>query len=193
MDNLQSLNWTLINEMAASLTQEQRDQAEWRMRNSSRLPMSDYQASFFALASLAFVGRIAIRVWSRHRLSFDDAFLSLGYVSLTVATIIFYVRARLIYYNFALVRGDLIISLIASQEMQDVLDQKYWSFFYMALMFAAIFLVKLSYFALFRPLLRQMPKAFIRYYWASVVLTVVSGIFLALVHLIICPYFGTSS
>lgn len=39
----QSLNWTLINDMAANLTQEQRDAAEWRIANAGKLPMQNFK------------------------------------------------------------------------------------------------------------------------------------------------------
>jgi hypothetical protein len=45
MNDPQNLNWTLINEMAAALTPEQRDQAEWRIRNTGKLPMGDFEVS----------------------------------------------------------------------------------------------------------------------------------------------------
>lgn len=43
MDDPKSLNWTLINEMAAALTQEQRDAAEWRIANNGKIAMQDFQ------------------------------------------------------------------------------------------------------------------------------------------------------
>lgn len=45
MDDPQSLNWTLINEMAAALTQEQRDQAEVRIRDAGKVWMNSFKVS----------------------------------------------------------------------------------------------------------------------------------------------------
>jgi hypothetical protein len=47
MDDPQSLNWTRINEMAAALTQEQRDLAEWKIANSGKIVMQDFKVNRF--------------------------------------------------------------------------------------------------------------------------------------------------
>ncbi|OTB09269.1 hypothetical protein M426DRAFT_260579 [Hypoxylon sp. CI-4A] len=196
MDASQSLNWTLINEMAAALTPEQRAEAEMRMRSSSKLPMDHFQVAIgvlFGLASLAFFGRIAVRVLSRRRIFIDDGFVITSFVCLVAATSIFYKRARIIYMVFSLMRGDEVIELIASQEIADVYGQMNWSFPYVTFMWTTIFMVKLCYFAFFRVLLQSMPKSLIRYYWTAVVMTIVAWMYLVLQQLIICPYFGASS
>ncbi|KAK7992598.1 hypothetical protein PG988_001392 [Apiospora saccharicola] len=164
MDASQSLNWTLINELAAALPAEQRDQAEWRIRNTGKIRMSNFQmalGSLFALASVTFFGRITIRIWSRRRIYLDDGLLILGYITLTLTTGIFYKRARIIYLIFALMRGDEVVVLVASQEIQDVFNQTYWSFCYITFIWTTIYMVKLSYFAFFRTLLSRMPKPLI--------------------------------
>ncbi|KAI1212617.1 uncharacterized protein F4807DRAFT_413761 [Annulohypoxylon truncatum] len=192
----QSLNWTLINEMAAALTPEQRDQADWRIRNTGKLPMGDFQIAIgclFGLASVAFFGRITIRVVSRRRVFLDDCFVIASFACLAVATAIFYKRVLMIYTVFALMRGDVVITLMASQEIDDVYAQMNWSFPYITFLWTTIFMVKLCYCAFFRILLQSMPKALIRYYWITVVATVVSWMYLVLQQLIVCPYFGSNS
>ncbi|KAK8061818.1 hypothetical protein PG994_008184 [Apiospora phragmitis] len=196
MDASQSLNWTLINQMAAALTPEQRDQAEWSIRNTGKIRLNDFQMAIgflFALASLAFFGRITIRLWSRRRIYLDDGLLIVGYVSLILVTAIFYKRARIIYLVFSLMRGDQVVSLIAIQEIQDVYNQMYWSFCYITFMWTTIYMVKLCYFAFFRTLLSRMPRPLIRYYWVCVVFTIIAWLFCVLQQLINCPYFGASS
>ncbi|KAI1855548.1 hypothetical protein JX266_000413 [Neoarthrinium moseri] len=191
MDNSQELNWTLINEMAAALTQQERDDAEWRIRNTGKLPMAI--GLLFGLAALAFFGRIVIRIWSRRRIFLDDGILTLSFVCLVAATAIFYRRARVIYMVFALLRGDAVASLIASQEIADVFDQMNWSFSYITFLWTAIFMVKLCYFAFFHTLIRSMPKALTRYYWISFSITTTAWVYLVLQQLVVCPYFGSNS
>ncbi|KAJ0108223.1 hypothetical protein J7T55_000188 [Diaporthe amygdali] len=192
----QSLNWTLISEMAAALTQEQRDAAEWRIANTGKISMQNFKTAIgflFALASLAFIGRIFIRVWSRHRILLDDGVLIISFASLVASTSIFYKRARIIYLVFSLMRNDQVVSLIASQEIADVYDQMNWSFAYMTFLWTTIFMVKFCYFAFFHTLLLSMPRVLIRYYWTAVVATAVAWIYMILQQLITCPYFGSSS
>ncbi|KAK8053074.1 hypothetical protein PG996_012375 [Apiospora saccharicola] len=196
MDPNQPLNWTLINEMAATLSTDQRDQAEWRIRNTGKIRLSDFQmaiGSLFALASLAFFGRITIRVWSRRRIYLDDGLLILGYICLVLETAIFYKRARMIYLVFSLMRREEVVSLIATQEIQDVYNQMYWSFCYITFIWTTIYAVKLCYFAFFRTLLSRMPKPLIRYYWVCVAFTIIAWAFCVLQQLINCPHFGQSS
>jgi hypothetical protein len=139
------------------------------------------------------MSRIGIRLWSRRRLLLDDGFLILSFACLVAATAIFYVRAEVIYLVFALLRGDLVASLLASQEISVVYDQMNWSFSYITFLWTAIFMVKLCYFAFFHTLIQLTPKPLIRYYWTAVVVTVISWVYLILQQLIVCPYFGSSS
>ncbi|KAK7932038.1 hypothetical protein PG985_002750 [Apiospora marii] len=196
MDAKQSLNWTLVNEMASALSPEQRDQAEWSIRNTGKIRMGDFQMAIgflFTLASVAFFGRITIRVWSRRRTYLDDGLLILGYLCLVLATAIFYKRARIIYLIFSLMRGDKDVVLIASQEIDDVFNQTYWSFCYMTFIWTTIYTVKLCYFAFFRTLLSRMPRPLIRYYWVCVIFTITAWLFCILQQLISCPHFGANT
>lgn len=110
----------------------------------------------FALASLSFIGRIGIRVCSRNRILLDDGFLIVSFSCLVASTSIFYKRARVIYLVFSLMRGDEVVSLIASQDIGDVYNQMNWSFAYMTFLWTAIFMVKFCYFAFFHTLLQQI-------------------------------------
>ncbi|KAI1821134.1 hypothetical protein F4861DRAFT_485397 [Xylaria intraflava] len=196
MDGSQSLNWTVINELAAALTPDQRSQAEQRIRNAGKVHMDDFKiaiAVLFGISSLAFIGRIAIRLLSRRRVYPDDIILTTGFLSLIGATFIFYERARTIYLVFGLSMNDEEITLIASQEIANIYDQLNWSFGYTATLWTTIFSVKLCYFALFRTLIQSMPVHFVRYYWTAIVLSVLAWIYLVVQPLISCPYFGASS
>jgi hypothetical protein len=147
----------------------------------------------FALALLAFLGRITIRLLSRGRIYLDDGFLIAAFTSLVASTAIFYKRSRVIYLVFALMRNDEHVSLIASQDIADIYNQMNWSFSYITFLWTDIFMVKFCYLAFFYTLLRSMPTALIRYYWSATVLTVAAWIYLVLQQLITCPYFGASS
>ncbi|KAI0435795.1 hypothetical protein F4803DRAFT_544387 [Xylaria telfairii] len=196
MDDSQSVNWTAIDEMAAALTPDQRDQAEWRIRNAGKVHMDEFKvaiAVLFAMASMAFIGRIAIRLSSRRRMYLDDLILTIGYLSLIGATFIFYERARVLYLVFGLTRKDTEITLIASQEIETVYNQLNWSFGYTTTLWTAIFSVKICYFVFFRALIQSMPVRLVRYYWVAIILTLLAWIYLVLQPLISCPYFGASS
>ncbi|KAH8767519.1 hypothetical protein F5883DRAFT_671189 [Diaporthe sp. PMI_573] len=196
MDDPQSLNWTRINEMAAALTQEQRDLAEWKIANSGKIVMQDFKTFvglLFALASLAFIGRIVIRIWSRKRIFLDDGFLIVSFASLVASTAIFYERARIIYLVFSFMSNDPVISLIASQEIDDASAQSNWSFAYITFLWTTIFMVKFCYFAFFHTLLLSMPRLWIRYYWTAIVVTTMSWLYLIVQQLITCPYLGSSA
>ncbi|PHH67384.1 hypothetical protein CDD81_153 [Ophiocordyceps australis] len=196
MDGLKGLNWTLIDEMANALTPEERAQGVWRIRNASKITMSDFKVAIgilFGIASLAFAGRLAIRLISRRRMLLDDVLLIISYLSLTASTAIFYKRAWITYLVMALMRSDMVASLIASQQIADVFIQMNWSFSYITFLWTAIFMEKLCYLAFFHTLLRCMPRGILRYYWVSVIFTIVAWIYMVLQQLITCPYFGASS
>lgn len=50
MDGLQSLNWTLIDQMITALTPEQRDAAEWRIAHSGKIAMQEFKVCNLAPA-----------------------------------------------------------------------------------------------------------------------------------------------
>ena len=147
----------------------------------------------FALASIAFIGRIIIRVWTRKRILLDDGFLIVSFASLIASTAIFYERARIIYLVFSFMSNDPVIALIASQEIDDASAQANWSFAYITFLWTTIFMVKLCYFAFFHTLLLSMPRLWIRYYWTAIVVTTISWLYLIVQQLITCPYFGSSA
>lgn len=99
----------------------------------------------------------------------------------------------MIYLIFCLMGNDEVVSLLASQEIGDILAQASWSFAYMTFLWTTIFMVKFCYFAFFRTLLISMPRAWTRYYWTAVIFTTISWLYLILQQLITCPYFGTSA
>lgn len=42
-DDPKSVNWTLINEMTAALTQKHGDAADWKVANTGKLPMPNFE------------------------------------------------------------------------------------------------------------------------------------------------------
>jgi hypothetical protein len=129
----------------------------------------DSHWSLFAFAALGFFGRIGVRLWFRRRIFLDDGILTLSFACLVSLTAIFYKRAEVVYLVFSLLRGDMVASLIASQEISVVYDQMNWSFSYITCLWTAIFMVKLCYFAFFHILIQLTPRPLIRYYWTAVV------------------------
>lgn len=43
MDDIQSLDWALIDQMITALTPEQRDAAEWRIAHSGKIAMQEFK------------------------------------------------------------------------------------------------------------------------------------------------------
>lgn len=89
--------------------------------------------------------------------------------------------------------NDRVISLIASQEIDDASAQMSWSFAYITFLWTTIFMAKFCYFAFFHTLLLSMPRLWIRYYWTAIVFTAISWLYLIVQQLISCPHFGASA
>lgn len=53
MDDLESLNWTLIDQMVAALTPEQREAAEWRIAHSGKIAMQDFKVCMFGACQVS--------------------------------------------------------------------------------------------------------------------------------------------
>lgn len=53
MDGLQSLNWTLIDQMITALTPEQRDAAEWRITHSGKIAMQEFKVCIAGTCSVS--------------------------------------------------------------------------------------------------------------------------------------------
>ena len=77
--------------------------------------------------------------------------------------------------------------------MDQLFEQNGWQFAYMAMLWTAIYFVKLSFLVYFRPLLRSMPIAMVRYYWFAIAFSVACWILSTLQYLIPCHYFGKES
>ncbi|PHH79135.1 hypothetical protein CDD82_2574 [Ophiocordyceps australis] len=197
MDPSNQLNWTRIHEMANAMTPQERAAGEWRIRNGSKITMMGFKVAvgvLFAIASLAFAGRLTIRLMSRRRMLLDDLLLLASYLSLTITTAIFYTRARFIYLACAAMKkDDQVVSLIAAEQIAELYLETNWYMAYMVFVWTAIFMIKLCYLAFFHTLLRCMPRWILRFYWVSVVITIISWIFLSLGTLVTCPYFGRAS
>jgi hypothetical protein len=151
------------------------------------------QVSIGVLSGLAVVltiGRLIIRFLTRRRLYVDDGFLSVACILLLASTIIFYQRC---YYEY--IEQGILTSVPSSvgeavKNMDQMLEQNSWELTNHLLFWTAAFAVKWSYFALFKPLVRNMSRLVVRYYWFSVGASVVCWMFFCLQSLIACPYFG---
>jgi hypothetical protein len=145
----------------------------------------------FGLAVICFVGRMLIRLCSHRRLFLDDGFLIFGFLCLTSGTAMLYKRMRLVYLMLAVIRGNPIASLMASQHIGDLFEQSKWQVAYMLFLWTAVFAVKWCYFAFFYPFLRSLTKGFVYFYRFAIIFSVVCWLFLVIgEHLIACPYVG---
>lgn len=144
----------------------------------------------FSLATVTCAGRIFIRLFTRRRLFLDDAFLLFAWVSLVGSTAILG-RIHYLYLYLAVLRGDMMASLVAFSMMDELLPTSDYQLAYLILAWTTVFAIKWCYLAFFYPLLRAMAKSFLYYYWFAIAFSVVSWLFLVIgEQMISCPYAG---
>ncbi|KAL3478466.1 hypothetical protein BJX99DRAFT_245448 [Aspergillus californicus] len=135
-------------------------------------------ASLFGFAALVFFGRILIRLLTRKRLFLDDAFLILSFLCLCAGTVILILRNDREYLVFALLREDPRAYSVALVNMGQVYAESKWHLAYMTVLWTSVFAVKWCYLAFFRPLLQNMSRYLVWYYWATIGLSIASWIFI---------------
>lgn len=163
----------------------------------AKLTLSPTQLSLsllFALALLALLGRILIRLTSRGKLQLDDFLLLFAVVCLSSSTAIMFKVAPNYYLTQALIRGDEDAIAIAGPRLKTLAQHYNWTVANIILSWTAVFGVKASYFALFYPMMSVMSRRVVWFFWASVGLSAVAWFVLAFgSNFILCKELGTAA
>jgi hypothetical protein len=131
---------------------------------------------------------------TRRRLFLDDAFLLFAVACLIASSVVMFREVYYFYLEVAVLRGDLMASLLAYINMDKLLQVHSYHFAYLMLLWSTVFSIKWTYLAFFHPLLRAMDRKIIWFYWGSVGFSIISWAFMAVPgQLITCPYFGKSA
>ena len=145
----------------------------------------------FSLATLCFLGRICIRLFTRRRLYLDDFLMLFAFACLCGSSGIMFTRIKMIYLEFAILSGIKSSYSLAFENLNDLVSENAWSFAWLILTWTAIFSVKWCYLAFFYPLIRNMSVWFVWYYRIGVALSVAFWVVIIVAEqLISCPYFG---
>lgn len=145
----------------------------------------------FALATFTFIGRISLRLLTRRRLYLDDGFLFLAFACLCAGTAIIFLRLKVVFLEFAVLRQVPASYPLALEDMDNLVAQNTWALAWLVMSWTTIFSVKWCYFAFFHPLMRNMSRWFTWYYRFGIFLSVASWIVIIVgEQLIACPYLG---
>ncbi|KAK4209357.1 hypothetical protein QBC37DRAFT_378106 [Rhypophila decipiens] len=148
---------------------------------------------FFALAIISVLARAGARLHQRRRLGWDDYFLFAAAVVLAGAVGLLYHMSLRIYIWTAMRMDTSILSKLDPNDLQHVISSSVpvidsW----VTLTWTSIHLVKASFLAFFKQLIWQVSRIQ-RYYWAVVVLTVLSWMFAFAMPFILCSEFGLNA
>ncbi|KAM7214741.1 hypothetical protein V8F06_009906 [Rhypophila decipiens] len=145
---------------------------------------------FFALAIISALARAGARLYQRRRLGWDDYFLFAAAVLLAAAVGILY-RMSLRFYIWTAMRID--TSVLSRLDPNDLYDTVGSSVpiinSFVSLTWTSIHLVKASFLAFFKQLIWQVSRIQ-RYYWAVVILTIISWMLAFATPFILCSEAG---
>lgn len=145
----------------------------------------------FGTSVLAALARVVIRLRMQRRLYLDDAFLFFACVCLSAATGLLYRSVGVMYSDEELVidPSSAFSALLLIPQLlwfEKILDS------YLALLWAAIFAVKLSFLVLFKSLIRRLKG--ITVYWSfAVTITTIVGCLCVTDSFMSCPHFNISA
>ncbi|KAF2678560.1 hypothetical protein K458DRAFT_480822 [Lentithecium fluviatile CBS 122367] len=183
--------------MLKAFTPSQIADAEWKIEHSEWTPMFNAQLALgllFGLATLTCAGRVLIRLLTLRRLTLDDFFLFFAFLNLIGGTVVLYSQIHILYLEWAATHGDILVTLLALQHMDDFFETSKWRVAYFFFLWTAIFSVKWCYLVFFRPFLRAMGRGIAVYWWVTVVLSVVSWVLLVMGDsVIVCPRVGKAA
>ena len=146
---------------------------------------------FFSLAVLSVIGRIMTRIYTRRRLDADDYFLIFGLLCLGAGTVLVHIFCQTIFFIQAI---QIDTTLIFPPDRHEQLKKIYAVLVsFLCVIWTTIFAIKFSFLALFRLLIRRLPKPIIRYYWITVGITITTWMFFIAEPWIYCPYTDTAS
>jgi len=130
-------------------------------------------AILLSIALLCFVGRMALRIWARRRLYLDDGFLIFSAIMLCTASGIMYENVFQIFLFNSIGRAPELMITTAFSAYANDLQTNHSTQVFTVLTWAAIYGVKFTFFAFFKPLIQFRERLTI-YYWISVGFTILS-------------------
>lgn len=133
-----------------------------------------------------------IRFTTRRNVALDDYLLFLAFAFLTATTALVYYLLDGIYLATAVERDPLIFFQLSTKQMQQLLNQALNENILLAIAWTTTFLVKFSFLAFFRQLIRNV-DGIQYYYWAVVSLTLLTWMFLTSEAFILCSDFGINA
>jgi hypothetical protein len=131
--------------------------------------------------------RFYVRVRVQREVGWDDAFLLFGLCCLVSGLSLIFVTMDLMYMIDAILFG--IIVDYPPEILGLSVYERRMSATGLILMWFSICSVKFSFLALFKQLIRQMPRV-IRYWWFVAMFNLLVTIYGAMVYIISCPYFS---
>ena len=123
---------------------------------------------------MCFVGRITIRLVTRKRLFLDDYLLIAAFSTLCAATVILHKTLMLLMISSAIPQAPELMRTSAIQPWISKLNDKALPRnTYVCLAWTTIFMVKFTFFAFFRPLIRSF-RCLNIYYWCCLGFTIMA-------------------
>lgn len=147
---------------------------------------------FAGLAFLCVCARLVIRGLTWRRLYVDDGFLIFALICMIVATVLILKYCFLIFCVNAMYLIPEETTLYVTQKvgLEQLENTDAYIYPYLAMAWTATFSVKWSFFAFFRPMIRNVSQRLTIYYWSCVSFSVVTWAFLMGEPFILCHYFG---
>lgn len=146
---------------------------------------------FFSLALLSVIGRMITRSYTRRRLDSDDYLLLFALICLGASTGLVHVFYQTIFVAQAVTVDPTV--KFPQDRCRHLSETRQIVNSFLCIIWTTIFAVKLSFLALFRLLVRRLPKPITNYYWATVGITIATWIFFIAEPFILCPYIDTAN
>jgi hypothetical protein len=143
---------------------------------------------FFALATLALLGRMVVRSIINRRLFLDDYILLFGYAALCSATAVLYKFCHLIYVLNTIKYDKTVIP--TQHDLQAIGQAQAINYSLIAVIWTAICSVKLCFLAALKALIANVSIRVTTVYWFAVGLSIVTWCLSWTISFIICPYVG---
>ncbi|KAH8744395.1 hypothetical protein F5883DRAFT_590148 [Diaporthe sp. PMI_573] len=147
---------------------------------------------FYGIAVLSVLARGVIRYTTRRQLALDDYFLFAAFAFLTTVIALVYHLLDPIYLATAVERNPAIFFQFSQEQVEQLLSQALNENIWLVLAWTTTFLVKFSFLAFFKHLIRNVERIQ-RYYWGIVVFTIITWMFLTSEAFILCSDFGINA
>ncbi|KAK2611025.1 hypothetical protein N8I77_004408 [Diaporthe amygdali] len=147
---------------------------------------------FYGIAVLSVLARGVIRFTTRRNLALDDYLLFAAFAFLTTVTALVYYLLDSIYLATAVERNPAVFFQFSQKQTQQLLSQALNENIFLLLAWTTTFLVKFSFLAFFKQLIRNVERIQ-KYYWGIVIFTIITWMFLTSEAFILCSDFGINA